>query len=313
MERVREAMELALKERWDQPAPLEQADGPATPPAATPVATPPGRVATPGRQASASSEPAKPASAGATGPLHRRRRGARQRAEPAPAAAQSPASPPDVAADEVLLRNRLAAAIDGHPAREAYCLLQAAVLERLDGSDSTWIGVTGPRSGHGKTLTAANLAISLAADARRKVLLIDLDLQQPTLHRVFGLSAEKGLEDCLFGRVPLEDALLATRIDGLTILPMRKASRAAAQVMSSSNLKALLGTLRERDPGQLVIVDLPAVAGGPDGSAAKALVDAVLLVVEDGVTREADYRRTLESIGKGKLIGTVLNRARQPQ
>lgn len=213
---------------------------------------------------------------------------------------------------ETFARNRLVAAIASNPEREAYCLLQAAIVERLAGADISVIGVTGPRNGSGKTLTAANLAISLAVDAHRDVLLVDLDLQSPGVHKLFGVTPEAGLEDCLFGGLALPDAVVSPSLDRLAVLPARGGSRAVAQIFRSPSLKTLLDTIRARYAQCLVVIDLPPTASRSDATAFEALVDGIVLVVEDGVTREAEYRRVLQSFGKSKLIGTVLNRAEAP-
>jgi protein-tyrosine kinase len=329
MDKIREAMELALKERWEGPTKKDagEADTGALAASGGRVAARIAALKTGGRDAASSQAgeeagdetvergiapaaqikrmPLRDDSAAPPTKLRRRR----PPAGPA-STARVQGTYRRVELDQNVLRsNLLVAALDGHPAREAYCLLQAALLERLGDGDRRWVGVTRPRSGRGKALTASNVAISLAIDAGLDVLLIDLDLRNPSLARLFGVTAQKGLEDCLFSKAPLEEATLATSLDGLTLLPVRKASRSAAQVLGSPNLKALFGEIRRRHPDHLVVVNLPPLTGTADGAAVKALVDGVLLVVDEGETREADYQRALDGVGKGKLLGTVLNRA----
>jgi Mrp family chromosome partitioning ATPase len=289
MDKLREAMETAIKAHWDDfvsPEPALAEHGP---------------VSESTLQA-ASAGPARPASAPGQG---RSRHVPRVVPLPDPRSWRPRIVPVSA---EAFARNRLVAAIPGSPEREAYCLLQAAVVQRLT-EDIRVIGVTGPRGGAGKTLTAANLAISLAVDAHREVLLIDLDLKAPAVHKLFGAAPEAGIEDCLFNGLALPDALFSPPLDRVAVLPARGGSRSVAQVLRSPSLKGLLDTVRARYAQCITVIDLPAVANRSDAAAFEALVDGVVLVVEDGVTREADYRRVLQSFGRPKLIGTVLNKA----
>jgi Mrp family chromosome partitioning ATPase len=287
MDKVREAMELALKERWDTASP--------------PVA--------PGPAASNAKSGTKRAHAAADPgdvrfmPL---------RPAPPPPRVHKPGLArirTEKTAPETLARNRLVAAIRDSRERESYCLLQGAVARKLDELGQHVLGVTGPRRARGKTLTAANLAASLVLDGQRPVVLVDLDLRAPSIARLFGVDVKPGLEECLFNGAAPEDALFSPSIEGLAVLPSRRGSRGVRQVLCSQNLKALIGRIRASWPDAVVVLDLPPIAGGIDAGLIADLADAVLLVVEDGVTREADYRRVFSALGRHTVVGTVLNKA----
>jgi protein-tyrosine kinase len=187
--------------------------------------------------------------------------------------------------------------------------LQAVVAERLDERRATTLGVTSPRNCAGKTLTAVNLAISLAKDARRKVLLVDLDLRQPSVHKMFGFDARTGVEDCLFEGMAPSEPLFCPSVEGLAVLPARGGSRNVAQVLSSANLAKMLEELKRLAPSSIVIFDLPSIDERSDASAFEQIADALLVVVEDGVTTEREFRHVAGAISTAKLLGTVLNRA----
>jgi Mrp family chromosome partitioning ATPase len=279
MERIRQAMELALEQHWASHAPgaadVVVAEA-ATSDFAAPKTTLGGRRARQGR------------------------------ARTLPHVAEELRVNRVAVAEATFAGSRLIAALENHVHREAYCLLQGAIAERITREDLRIIGVTGTTSGRGKTLTATNLAICMARDSHATVLL-DLALAGASVAGLFGLGGAQGVESCLFGGASLHDTLVCPAIDGLAILPASGGSRSVAQVLRSPQLRALLAELRDREPRTTVIVDLPAIRGRDDAEAFGSLVDGLLLVVEDGVTRESDYRRVLANIDRRKLLGTVLN------
>ena len=226
-----------------------------------------------------------------------------------PAAVQDPRIRTVAVAAQTLAEQRLVAALAGSPEREAFCVLQAVAAKSLDDRNATTLGVTGPRTGAGKTLTAVNLAIALAKDGRRRVVLVDLDLRRPAVHTKFGVTEAPGIEDCLFEGMAAADALFSPAIDGLAVLPARGGSRNVAQIMRSSNLAELLAGLKRSRADSLFVLDLPPIADKSDAAAFEQLADTLLLVVEDGVTKEREYRHVAKAISPSKLLGTVLNRA----
>ncbi len=211
-------------------------------------------------------------------------------------------------ARDVFARNRLVAAIKKNPHREAYSVLQANVAGQMTENEWVSLGVTSPATGVGKTLTAVNLAIALATQASRKVLLLDLDLKYPGIHRYFDYEPKLGLEDCLFEGTSLNDAAFEPSIAGLAVLPVKGATRNATQILRSEGLRRLLDTIKKDDPSRIMIVDLPSITSADHARAYNALVDSTLLVVEDTVTRDAHLRKALAMIDRSRLLGIVLNR-----
>lgn len=209
---------------------------------------------------------------------------------------------------DVLVRNRLVAAIKTSQHREAYSVLQADVVGQMTENEWVSVGITSPATGVGKTLTAINLSIALATQASRKVLLLDLDLDHPSVHRYFEVKPKLGLEDCLFEGMALSEAAFQTGIDGLVVLPARGAKRNATQILRLDSLRKLLNTIKKDHPDRLVIVDLPPITSVARARTYTSLVDSTLLIVEDTATREAHLRKALALIGKSQLLGIVLNR-----
>jgi Mrp family chromosome partitioning ATPase len=193
-----------------------------------------------------------------------------------------------------------------------YKMLRTQVLRRLDKLGVNSLAVVGAAADTGKTLTAINLAITIAADPERTALLVDLDLRKPSIHRRFGIDPVAGIDDCLRGSRPLTDALV--RVGGyerLVLLPARERSLDSSELLSSRRTQELIVEMRSRYRDRVVMFDLPPVLQADDALAFARHVQAVLVVVGEGKTLRADLVRTLELLRDVPIIGTVLNGTRQ--
>ena len=108
------------------------------------------------------------------------------------------------------------------PAGAAYKMLRTQVLRRLDSISANTLAILSASNGEGKTLTAINLAVAIAADMGRTALLVDLDLRNPGIHRRLGFEPTVGIEECLQERRPVFEAMVKIAgYDRLTVLPAR--------------------------------------------------------------------------------------------
>jgi protein-tyrosine kinase len=210
---------------------------------------------------------------------------------------------------EVLEQNRLVAAIPGHPLTDVYRILRTRVLQSLNSNRWNSFAVTSPATGAGKTLTAINLAISLAREVNRTVLLADFDLRRPSVHQYFGYEPELGVSDYLFNDAPLEEILFSPSIDRLVVLPGRESVHNSSEMLRSPKMIDLVDELKSRYADRLVIFDLPPVLAIDDAIAFTPYTDALLLVAENGETKRDDMSATLEILKGTPIIGTVLNKA----
>lgn len=171
--------------------------------------------------------------------------------------------------------------------------------------------ISSPGPGEGKTVTAANLGVTLA-QAGRQVLLIDADLRVPKLAALFGVAQEVGLTNILVGESSPSQAIAETPVPGLHLLPSGPIPPNPAELLSSSVFRDLLGACKgEYDR---VVVDTPPVLTVADAAAIAAMADGVLLVVEAGITRLEDLaeaKQVLEQVG-GRVLGVVLNKLNRP-
>jgi succinoglycan biosynthesis transport protein ExoP len=168
--------------------------------------------------------------------------------------------------------------------------------------------VTSPEPNDGKSLTAVNLAISLAQSGRR-VVLVDADLHRPRLHRLLGLSNGAGLTSALLESEPVLDGLLQeTAVPGLRVLTSGMLPPNPSELLGSSRMRALLNDLL-MDADNLVL-DSPPVVALSDAVILSAQADGVLLVLEAGKSRREWARRAIEALRhvNAHVLGAVLNR-----
>ncbi|MFN3681445.1 MAG: AAA family ATPase [Nitrospira sp.] len=237
--------------------------------------------------------------------------------DPAPAASPSTIvysrSRPVFIHEEVLRRHRILTRHDS-PFADSYKILRTQVLHRLREHGWNMLGVTSPREGTGKTLTAINLAIAMATEPNQTVLLVDADLRAPRVHETLELERRAGLTEYLLDGTPLEEMLLYPGLGRLIVLPGGRGTEQSAELLASPRMAVLSKELKYRYESRIVIFDLPPVLGRADVLAFSPQLEALLLVVEDTKTLEPDLQQTLQMLkGATAVIGTVLNKAGQGQ
>lgn len=220
---------------------------------------------------------------------------------------------PIVAADRSALeRSRVLPPGAGGPHGAPYKMLRTQVLKRLDQLGANTLAVISPGPEDGKTLTAINLAIAIAADVGRTALLVDLDLRNPSIHRRLGIEPPAGVEECLRSRRPVQEAMV--KLEGyerLTILPASSRIDQSSELLAGQRATDLVTELRTRYVNRVLIFDLPPTLQADDALAFSRHMQAALLVVGEGRTRREDVTRTIELLHDVPIVGTVLNGSRE--
>lgn len=212
----------------------------------------------------------------------------------------------------VLRQRRVMAAHDRGPFVDAFKILRTQVMQRLREHDWNVLGVTSPGHGEGKTLTAVNLAVSLAMETAQTVLLVDANLRNPSVHNVFDLGDCPGLADYLLDNQPLEDLLVHPGIGRFVLLTGGRPVFNSSEVLTSPKMLALVEELKHRYPARIVIFDLPPLLHTADVLAFSPYTDALLLVVEEGKTSAEEVKSALSLVKNSRpVLGTVLNKAGQ--
>ena len=193
---------------------------------------------------------------------------------------------------------------------DAYRILRTQVLLRLNEKKWNTLAITSPGNGAGKSLTAINLAISLAREVDNTVLLIDANLRSPKLDKYFEFNSNYGLSDYLLEDKPLGDMLVHPEgIPRFVMLPAGRAIANSSEMLSSPKMQRLVEEVKHRYPSRIVIFDLPPMLESSDTLAFIPNVDATLMVIEEGKTLEAELRQAFELMQGNEVIGTVLNKA----
>lgn len=209
---------------------------------------------------------------------------------------------------ELLRERRVVLSDDTGPAAHAYRMLRTRLLRQARVQKLRMIGVVSAADGEGKTLTAINLALSIAAEPNQTALLVDLDLRKPSIAQLLALGVEQGLESWFEFRTPLAELFVRLEgIDRLRVLPTVQAVAGSSEVLAGARAQELLADLRGRYPDRLIIVDLPPALLADDFLTVSPQLDCVLLVVSEGRTRREDLNRMRELLGGVRVLGTVLN------
>lgn len=172
------------------------------------------------------------------------------------------------------------------------------------------IMVTSAIAGEGKTFTALNLAMSIAMEKDRTVLLVDADMTKRGLSRLLRLDAERGLSDLLRDeRTQLADVLVQTDIDNVTVLPIGGDDPHYTELVGSAAMRRLTQRLANRSPQRAVVFDAPPLIGASAAGVLANLMHQIVMVVEVGKTPRNMVQEAMVLLGASKPVGVVLNKS----
>jgi capsular exopolysaccharide synthesis family protein len=230
----------------------------------------------------------------------------------APAASVAPPAPAPRAPGRLVSGARLdprliTAASTDTAAAEQYRALRTRIVHTDAMTPLHVLLITSAGRGEGKTLTAANLGLTMGQEWQRRICIVDADLRHPQLHRMFGLPDGPGLCDVIAGRATLEEALVTLEEYGVTVLPAGNVPAHPAELLGTTAMRRTLDTLRTQF--DRVVLDAAPTTPLADVSILTPLVDRVLLVVRAGVTTKPAIHDAVSSLDASKLLGFVLNEA----
>jgi exopolysaccharide/PEP-CTERM locus tyrosine autokinase len=208
-----------------------------------------------------------------------------------------------------LEKNRVMTLLDNPEVMDQYSLLRTQILQRTRQEGHNTIMVTSVLEGEGKTVTAINLAVSMAREVNQTVMLVDTDLRHPKIHKYLGLNVDKGLSDYLQTDVSVAELLVNPGLAKMVVLPAGKALRRSTEILGSPKMKRLVEEMKRRYPERYVIFDCPPVLSVADALVFSSYVDGVILVVEAGRTPREQISKAVELLEDANIIGLVMNRA----
>ena len=192
-----------------------------------------------------------------------------------------------------------------------HSILLNEARRRDEGSlNSNLVMVTSSREGEGKTFVAINLAMSLAAERDKKVLLIDADLRNPSILERLGIRAERGLIDVLEdGSIDLAYVLLRTNVDSLSVLPAGHPHPLSTELLASARMEQFMSEIAQRYADRVIVLDAPPVLATSEPAALAMHVGQIAFVVEASRTSQSAVKEALGLISICPDIGFVLNKA----
>jgi capsular exopolysaccharide synthesis family protein len=206
----------------------------------------------------------------------------------------------------VTAQNRLVCMGDDESAAaEAFRLLGVRVRNLRRDRALKKILITSTVPQEGKSMTAANLACTLAQTTQQRILLLEGDLRRPSLSAKFGLGRHPGICECLKGQRTLTSCIYHLKDASLWILPAGSAQSNALELLQSGDLTAIMDSLTKWF--DWVIIDSPPVLPLGDTSVWARFSDGILLVTRQGTTEKQHLQRGLDALERKKLIGAVLN------
>jgi len=199
---------------------------------------------------------------------------------------------------------------------EEFRIIKRPLLANVAGSvapirNANLIMVTSSLPGEGKTFTAINLAMSIAMELDRTVLLVDADVARPSLPRVLGLPEQKGLLDVLQDKsLKLSDVLLRTNVDKLTILAAGTQDAHATELLASEAMGRLLADIGRRYSDRIIIFDSPPLLLTTESRVLATRMGQIVFVVRAEETPQNAVKEAVAAIEACPVKLVVLNQAR---
>ena len=175
---------------------------------------------------------------------------------------------------------------------------------------SNLIMVSSAKPNEGKTFVAINLALSIALEQDKTVLLIDADVLRPSIMRELGVEEHPGIIDYLRGNAEqVSDIIYDTDIDKLKLIPAGKPHHLSNELLASEKMASFATELANRYPDRIVIFDCPPLIGVTETLVLANLMGQALLVVEESKTSIADIQAATRHLNEDLALGLVMNKA----
>jgi protein-tyrosine kinase len=201
---------------------------------------------------------------------------------------------------------------------EEYRVIKRKLLDNAFGplsrslKNSNIIMVTSARQGEGKTFTAINLALSIALEQDKTVLLVDADVLRPNVMKTLELKNEQGLMEYLLGeKEDISEVMCRTNLDKLRIITAGKSHHLSAELLASERMFAAVEEFANRYTDRIVIVDTPPLLGINETAILANLAGQALVVTEEFKTKLVDIENAVKHLKPEMAIGFIVNKTEQ--
>ena len=202
---------------------------------------------------------------------------------------------------------KLISANSSFAVKEAYNSIRTNLLFTQQGEKCPIFVVTSPTANNGKTINSANLAINFA-QMGKKTLVIDADMRNPSLHKLFSLSSRNGLSEILAG---LTDNITVTKtdIENLSVLTSGKIPPNPTELLSSPRMDKLLDFVKEHY--DCVFIDTPPVNIVTDATVFSQKATGYVIIVKTDTTNVPELKTTVSTLQgiNANILGFILNDA----
>ena len=196
-------------------------------------------------------------------------------------------------------------------AADAYNMLRTRLLQRVRANGWTKIAITSPGPGEGKSVTALNLALSVARERHNSVFLLDFDLRNPSVCRHLGIEPKVEIARFLNGEVGPESVFFSIGVENLSLAGGSMRVEQSSDLLTTGRIEQLFDYIRSIASHPLILIDLAPALSTADVLVVAPKVDATLLVVAQGKTRRESLARTVELLAEYTVVGVTLNRSRE--
>jgi receptor protein-tyrosine kinase/non-specific protein-tyrosine kinase len=194
------------------------------------------------------------------------------------------------------------------PIGEEFRKLKAELVKLTTGDVfNNTILVTSSVPNEGKSVTALNLAISLAQEYDHTVLLIDADFRRPSIHQYLGIELRKGFTDCLLGEAEMGEVIIPTGIGRLSVITAGREVPNPVELFASQKTELLIEEMKNRYHDRFIIFDSPPVLPFAEARTLAHLVDGVLFVVKEQLASQKNVKEGIEALKGCTMLGMVYN------
>ncbi len=166
--------------------------------------------------------------------------------------------------------------------------------------------ITSSIAGEGKTTAAINLAIAISQELDRTAILVQTDLRKAGSN-LKGQESLRNLSNYLEGRIGISEILRNSEGGNLLFIPAGKPTAKPAEMIGSKRMEELFMAMRSFGKNPYIIIDSPPILSTSEPISLSKMVDGIILVVLAGETPKGAVRRSVEAIGRQKIIGFIFN------